>query len=142
MRSFRRKPDNRRAVYLQLVGSIDSQLREAYARLHHEGGETQSSVAAKLGVDRSAVNRRLSGQTNMTVETLADMVWALGQCIKVDIFDPADHPSNEARIVPAHPANAVISEPEQVMKSMSVRTMSSNGTYMKPRADLVFEGQS
>jgi hypothetical protein len=39
----------------------------------------------------------------MTLETIADMVWGLGHCINVEIFDPKDRLSNEHRIVPAHP---------------------------------------
>jgi hypothetical protein len=38
----------------------------------------------------------------MTTETIADMVWALGQCIEVDIFDPFDRPSNAPRVVSEH----------------------------------------
>jgi hypothetical protein len=78
----------RRAVYLNLVGSIESQLRDAYARLYESGEENQSTLAKKLGVDRSVVNRRLTGHHNMTIETLADMVWALRKHIDVDIHDP------------------------------------------------------
>lgn len=100
MGSFSRKPNNRRSVYLKLAGEIEGQLRQAYAKRNEQKRETQVSVAEKLGVDRSAVNRRLVGRTNMTIETIADMVWALGHCIKVEIFDPEDHPSNEHRIVP------------------------------------------
>jgi DNA-binding phage protein len=131
---------------LQLTGSIESQLRDAYARLHHEKGETQSSVAAKLGVDRSAVHRRLSGQTNMTVETMADMVWALGQCIKVEIFDPSDHPSNETRIVPVHQTIEKLSPNQQFTAFKSVGKMSSSGTTYKklllPDQGTIIEHQS
>lgn len=98
----RRAPSNRHQIYLNLSGSIDSQLRDAYAKRHDAGIDTQVSVAEKLGVGRSVVNRRLLGHTNMGIETLADMVWALGQCIKVDIFNPYDHPSNEARVISEH----------------------------------------
>lgn len=100
VRSFRHQSDNRREVYLNLINSIESQVRQAYARRHEEQGLTQSALAEKLGVDRSVIHRRLSRQTNVTAETVADMVWGLGHCIKVDIFDPEDRPSNEFRVVP------------------------------------------
>lgn len=89
-------------MYLDLAGAIEGQLRQAYAKKSDAGAETQSSLAAKLGVDRSVVHRRLTGRTNMTIETIADMVWALGHCIKIDIFDPAERVGNEHRIVPEH----------------------------------------
>lgn len=100
MRSFRHQADNRREVYLNLVNSIETQLRQAYARKHEEEGLSQTALAEKLGVNRSVVHRRLSHQANVTAETIADMVWALGQCIKVEIYDPRDRPSNEFRVMP------------------------------------------
>lgn len=96
VRSFRiNKVDPRRATFLNLASQIGSQLREAYARRHEASQETQSGIARKLGIGRSAVNRRLTGQVNMTIETLADMVWALGYAIKVTIFDPVQNARNQ-----------------------------------------------
>ena len=104
MRSFRNQPSNRRAVYLDLVGSIEGQLRDAYAKRHARGLDTQASVAAKLGVHRSAVNRRLTSQTNMRLDTVADMAWALGQSVVVKIFDPAETPTNAPHVRSEHAA--------------------------------------
>lgn len=102
MHSSRHKPSNRRQAYLALVSKVEGGLRDAYARRYEAGVETQASLAEKLGVNRSVVNRRLSGRQNMTLETVADMAWALGHCVSVEIYDPADRPSNEPRIVPDH----------------------------------------
>jgi hypothetical protein len=92
--SFLPKVDDRRAIYLGLVGSIESQLRDAYAELHDAGSENQSTIATKLGVGRSVVCKRLTGQQNMTIETLADMVWALRKAVAVEIFDPGTKDTN------------------------------------------------
>jgi transcriptional regulator with XRE-family HTH domain len=86
--SFRTKFSGRRATFLALSNDVERQLRDAYARKFEEG-VTQSALAEKLDVNRSAIHRRLTGRTNMTLETVADMVWALGQCVKVIIYDPA-----------------------------------------------------
>ncbi|UGY15086.1 helix-turn-helix domain-containing protein [Bradyrhizobium septentrionale] len=75
-------------MFLKLAGMIESQLRDAYARRHEAGRLTQSGIARELGVNRSAIHNRLSGTTNMTIETIADMVWALGHDIDVKIVDP------------------------------------------------------
>src|SRR5580658_491798 len=107
MRSFRQKPSNRRAIYLHLAGSIESQLREAYAKRHDCGLDTQASIAERLGIDRSAVKRRLTGRTNMTIETLADMAWALGHCVAVTIFDPDESPTNESQVRSEHASGPV-----------------------------------
>lgn len=96
--SFLSTADDRRAVYLNLVSWIESQLRDAYAELNEAGAENQSSIAKKLGVGRSAVNRRLTGQHNMTIETLADLVWALQKAITVNIFDPRASQTSNSHI--------------------------------------------
>ncbi len=89
MRSFHTKISPRRQVYLALAGEVESQLRDAYDERHRSHGVTQASIAKALGINRSAINHRLRGLVNMTIETLADMVWALGYAIKVVIYDPA-----------------------------------------------------
>jgi len=78
-------------MFLKLASQIESQLRDAYAMMHEKAGLTQAGLAKKLGVNRSAVNHRLMGRTNMTIETIADMVWALDHDINVKIFDPKIH---------------------------------------------------
>ena len=89
MRSFRiNRVSPRRATFLNLVSQVGSQLRDAYSHRYEQRAENQASIAKKLDVDRSAINRRLSGHTNMTLQSLADMVWSLGYAIKVIIFDP------------------------------------------------------
>lgn len=75
-------------MFLKLAGMIESQLRDAYARRHDAGKLNQSSIARELDINRSAVHNRLNGRVNMTIETIADMVWALGHDIDVKIIDP------------------------------------------------------
>jgi hypothetical protein len=88
--SRQRKPDPRRDMFLNLSGQIEGQLRDAYDCQYSAGNATQASLGKKLGIGRSAVHRRLTGQTNMTTETIADMVWALDCAINVQIFDPSN----------------------------------------------------
>jgi len=75
-------------MYLKLSGMIESQLRDAYAHRHEQSGLTQADLAKKLEVDKSAIHNRLHGKSNMTLETIANMIWALGHDVRVDIFDP------------------------------------------------------
>jgi plasmid maintenance system antidote protein VapI len=92
--SSRRQENPRRQMFLKLSSQIEGQLREAYAKKYAAGTLNQSTLADKLGVDRSAVNRRLTGRVNMTEETIADMVWGLEHDIEVKIFDPAESKKN------------------------------------------------
>lgn len=102
MRSFAKKSDNRRDIYMALTQQVESQLRDAYAKRYESGEETQSSLAEKIGVNRSAINRRLSGRNNLTLKTIADLIWALGQSIRVEIFDPDEQPTNMPHIRSEH----------------------------------------
>jgi hypothetical protein len=86
--SSRRTSSARRKTFLNLSGQIEGELREAYDRKFQAGECTQTSLAKKLDVNRSAIHHRLNGHTNMTTETIADMVWAMEQAIKIEIFDP------------------------------------------------------
>lgn len=90
-KSSRRKPDDRRRVYLALVSAIESGLREAYAKRFEQGATNKAALAEKIGCDRSLITRRLNGGENMTIKTIADLTWALGHCIEVKITDAADH---------------------------------------------------
>lgn len=139
MRSFKRKADNRRSVYLALSSAIESGLRDAYAKRHDKGEETQASIARKLGVSRSTVNKRLRGHSNMTLETVADMVWALGHCIDVDIFDPADKPSNGHRIVPVHPIEISrgIGAPQSKRSSSPIKPKYQVSVSGEPKSEIL-----
>jgi len=91
-------------MYLSFAGSVESQLREAYAARHAAGLDTQTTLANKLGVGRSVINKRLRGLINMTLETVADMAWALGYSVIIKIFDPDMNPVNEFHIRSEHAA--------------------------------------
>jgi len=78
-------------MFLKLASQIESQLRDAYAAMREKTGVTQTDLAEKLGVNRSAITHRLMGGRNMTTETIADMVWALDHDIRVKIYDPRLH---------------------------------------------------
>ncbi|OAF11768.1 hypothetical protein AYJ54_07870 [Bradyrhizobium centrolobii] len=87
-------------MFLKLSSQIEGQLREAYVKKNEAGILNQSMLAEKLGVDKSAIHRRLTGQVNMTEETIADMVWGLDHDIEVRIFDPAESKKNHAITTP------------------------------------------
>jgi hypothetical protein len=109
--SSRRQPDARRKTFLKLSGQIEGQLREAYDKKFRAGQLTQSSLGAKLGVNRSAIHHRLSGGTNMTIETIADMIWGLGHDFEFKLFDPVEAPSNHQLLEDAAPIPQKKSEP-------------------------------
>jgi transcriptional regulator with XRE-family HTH domain len=76
-------------------------LREAYHRRFQAGQLNQSSLAERLDVGRSVIRRRLNGQTNMTIETIADMAWALDLEVEVTTRDKCAPGPVSAAPVPA-----------------------------------------
>lgn len=53
-------------------------------------GMTQQQVAEKLGVDRSVINRRLSGKANLTARSIAEFAYAFDKDVIVEIRDKTD----------------------------------------------------
>ena len=86
-RSFR--IDKRRRSYLRLISEIKHALAQALTEEHAERGLTMAEMARVLEVDRSHISRKLSGETNMTLETLADLAYALDRPVKVSL--PSRH---------------------------------------------------
>jgi hypothetical protein len=97
--SSRGMPDLRRQIFLGLASKVEGQLRDLYEKRGREG-VNQTMISKKLGCNKSLITRRLNGRSNMTIETLADMVWAGGGCVTIDIFDPKDRVGSNERLPP------------------------------------------
>lgn len=83
--SFRSKIDKRRQTYVRLLGEIAHALNKALEEEHAQRGLTQADIARMLGKQKSFVSRKLSGDTNMTLETLADLAYALDRPVRVSL---------------------------------------------------------
>lgn len=57
-------------------------LTEAVASRMREAGLSRTKVAAKIGVTKGHVSQVLSGRRNMTLRSLADLLWACGAEVK------------------------------------------------------------
>jgi len=91
MPSSRHRANARRRMFLKLSQLIEGQLRDAYAEKHELSALTQADLARKLNVGRSAIHRRLSGASNMTIETIADMIWALEKDVEFRLVEPVHY---------------------------------------------------
>lgn len=83
--SFRSKIDKRRQTYIRLLSEIAHALNKALEEEHAQRGLTQADIARTLGKQKSFVSRKLSGDTNMTLETLADLAYALDRPVRVSL---------------------------------------------------------
>jgi hypothetical protein len=85
---FQKRPDRRRRVFLDFIGKIENGLRDAYGTRYEQGRTNQSMLAKKLNVHRSVIHHRLTGQKNLTIKSIADLIWGLDWGVKIDFFDP------------------------------------------------------
>jgi len=84
--SYRPQVSLRRRTFSRLVGDIHQELARVMTK---KPSVTKAEIARRLGVDRSLVTRRLNGTSNMTLETLADLAWAMDQKIEIRLSDRA-----------------------------------------------------
>lgn len=77
-------PRSRRAA--RFIASVHSGLQQAYS-LSAKKGLTQQQMATALEVDRSTINKRLQGLSNLTLRSISDMAWAMGHSVRID-FEP------------------------------------------------------
>lgn len=138
--SLARKVNNRRGMFLGLTSSVASQLREAFADRRQNHKETQEDIAALLGVNRSVVNRRLRAGSNLTLETIADMAWALGRGVKIDIYDPAEMIGCNERLYFSE--RATVPLPSEEMSAARVQYQSQESTRAPTRNKTQIEFKS
>ena len=77
-------------------------LHRAYAAMRKAfqlSGLNQDQIAAKLGVDKSLISRRLNGLENLTLKTLSFMATAIGCRLKIE-YVPYDEVQSSIDIQP------------------------------------------
>lgn len=82
--SYRIKIDPRSSKAGRFIRRVHSELQRVFAR----SGMSQQQLASKLEVNRATVNKRLLGQENLTLRSIADMAWALDADI---VFELREH---------------------------------------------------
>tara|TARA_R110002110_G_scaffold137735_1_gene323068 strand:+ start:4335 stop:4658 length:324 start_codon:yes stop_codon:yes gene_type:complete len=80
-------------------------------------GKTQQEVAKKLGVDRSVINRRLTGSANLTARSLAEFAYAFDKDIYIEFVDS-----------PRMKRSNVTKSNDYVLKLQNQSTSSASGT--------------
>lgn len=69
----------------EVIGAVGSDLQALYAKRKREDGLTQQQVADVLDVDKSRINRCLTGYANLTLGTTADLTRAIRGKILIKI---------------------------------------------------------
>jgi transcriptional regulator with XRE-family HTH domain len=73
----------------RLIGRIRSELLKALTE-EKRAGLTQQELARRLEMGRSVLNRQLSGESNLSLRSLADLAWALDREIAFELRRPIE----------------------------------------------------
>jgi hypothetical protein len=76
----------------RFIGRVRGELLRALSERKSEIGFSQQGLAQKLDTERSLINRQLSGETSLTLRSLADLAWAMD----MEIFFELKRPIAEA----------------------------------------------
>ena len=76
--SFRIETSLRSRRVGRFVARVVDSLRRAFAEEASRTGLTQAKMAEILEVDRSVINRRLNCESNLTLRTIAELAYAMG----------------------------------------------------------------
>lgn len=62
----------------RFIGNVHRSLAAEIARAGREDGLTQKQISDKLETNKSKISRLISGRTNITLRTIAEICWAIG----------------------------------------------------------------
>lgn len=86
----------------RLIGRVHSELERAVEIAKQDSDLTQQAIAEKLDINKATLSRNLNGGTNMTLKTLANLIWAVDGNFEFKIEMPFE---NEAGRTSNHSAS-------------------------------------
>lgn len=87
MTFFRFDIDARSRTAGRFIGRVRRELLKAITE-EKGAGLTQQELAQRLEIQRSSINRQLSGEADITLRSLADLAWALDREITFELRRP------------------------------------------------------
>jgi len=104
MKSSNLQLSKRRRTYIRMLGEIQHALLEALDEESRDRGLTRAEMARVIGKNKSFVTRKLSGDSNMTLQSLADLAFSLDRPVKVSL--PSRHAQAGSNRTVASPASS------------------------------------
>jgi len=81
--SYQIKLDKRARQAAKFISKLQMRIQEMLV----QSGMTQQEVAKRLSVDRSVINRRLTGKANLTARSIADFAYVFGKEVDINFSD-------------------------------------------------------
>ena len=72
----------------RFIGRVRGELLRVLAEKKAKAAFPQQALAEKLGIERSLINRQLSGEANLSLRSLADLAWAMDMEISFELKEP------------------------------------------------------
>jgi len=95
------------------IEGLVTEAGEFIARLMQQQGVTKAELARRLGKSRAYITQMLSGSTNLTVRTLAEVAYALGAEVRLEAAPVEAAEREQARTELGQPVWKVIEMPRK-----------------------------
>lgn len=126
MKSSNLQLSKRRRTYIRMLGEIQHVLLEALEEESRDRGLTRAEMARSIGKNKSFVTRKLSGDSNMTLQSLADLAFSLDRPVKVNL--PSRHAQISSNRTVANPATS------ETPAAISVKPFATTGDMITATA--------
>lgn len=90
MTSFSLKTEKRRGVFVKLVRDTQHVLNVALAEENESRGLTRAAISKELEKNKSAISRAFQETGNLTLETIADLAFALKRIPEISLVKADD----------------------------------------------------
>ncbi len=124
MSSFKLNISPQDEVALDLALDVNRALNAAFAR-REKSGMTKTKLAAKIGTNKSSITRILGQASNLTLETLGNVSWALDHVVKIQMIPIEVAYANRNSV--SHFVN-VVSDIEQIENRTEVVSFGAGGS--------------
>lgn len=85
MKSSSLRIDKRRRTFSRLLGQIQHVLNQALDEEHATRGLTRAEMARAIGRDKAFITKKLTGTSNMTLESLSELAFSLDRDIRISL---------------------------------------------------------
>lgn len=92
----------------RFIGHVRMELQKALVAEKAARKITQQQIANQIGVNRSVINRQLTGTENLTLRSVAELAWALGWDIDFALKKPINHGNHQQRVEIMHIINTEV----------------------------------
>ncbi len=85
MSSFRFRTNPKRKQFTRFIARLYEKLEDAYWEEHDLRGLNKSKISEELEVNKGLVSRWFHGTSNITLETLSNLAYAMGRDVDISL---------------------------------------------------------